>query len=183
MGGSVVFLTTRRRPRRSVRANPLRCRKESRALGTGHRRARCTTSVSSKKCRTQIFPSSTRSRTNFIPARRWPISSPLRKNSARCAAFKLAYVGDGNNVCSSLIYLAARLGVHLRIATPAEYAPVPEVVADGRRVARETKAKIELMTDPREASAVRWPSIPIRGPAWASKPRRKCVRPCSNVIK
>src|SRR5207247_1866512 len=65
--------------------------------------------------------------------------------------FKLAYVGDSNNVCHSLIYLAARLGVHLRVATPAEYAPLPEVVADGKRVARETKAKIELMTDPREA--------------------------------
>jgi len=65
--------------------------------------------------------------------------------------FKLAYVGDGNNVCNSLIYLAARLGVHLRIATPAEYAPASEVVADGKRVARETKAKIEVMTDAQEA--------------------------------
>src|SRR5262249_31457599 len=65
--------------------------------------------------------------------------------------FKLAYVGDGNNVCHSLICLAARLGVHLRIATPADYAPAPEVVADGKRVARETRAKIELMNDPREA--------------------------------
>jgi len=65
--------------------------------------------------------------------------------------FKLTYVGDGNNVCHSLIYLAARLGVHLRIATPSEYAPLPEVVSDGKRVARETKAKIELMNDPREA--------------------------------
>jgi len=75
----------------------------------------------------------------------------LEEKFGALRGFKLAYVGDGNNVCSSLIYLAARLGVHLRIATPAEYAPVPEVVADGRRVARETKAKIELMTDPREA--------------------------------
>jgi len=65
--------------------------------------------------------------------------------------FKLTYVGDGNNVCHSLIYLAASLGVHLRIATPPEYTPLPEVVSDGKRVARETKAKIELMTDPREA--------------------------------
>src|SRR5207247_3676982 len=46
--------------------------------------------------------------------------------------FKLAYVGDGNNVCHSLICLAASLGVHLRVATPAEYAPLPEVVADGK---------------------------------------------------
>src|SRR5260370_1102201 len=65
--------------------------------------------------------------------------------------FKLAYVGDGNNVCYSLIYLAARLGALLRVATPEEYAPLPEVVADSKRVARETKAKIELLTDPRAA--------------------------------
>ena len=75
----------------------------------------------------------------------------LEEKFGALRGFKLAYVGDGNNVCNSLIYLAARLGVHLRIATPAEYAPSPEVVADGKRVARETKAKIELMADPREA--------------------------------
>ena len=75
----------------------------------------------------------------------------LEEKFGALRGLKLAYVGDGNNVCNSLIYLAARLGVHLRIATPAEYAPAPEVVADGKHVARETKAKIELMTDPREA--------------------------------
>jgi len=75
----------------------------------------------------------------------------LEERFGALRGFKLAYVGDGNNVCNSLIYLAARLGVHLRIATPAEYAPSPEVVADGKRVARETKAKIEVLTDPHEA--------------------------------
>jgi len=75
----------------------------------------------------------------------------LEERFGALRGFKLAYVGDGNNVCNSLIYLAARLGIHLRIATPAEYAPSPEVVADGRRVARETKAKIEVLTNPHEA--------------------------------
>jgi len=65
--------------------------------------------------------------------------------------FKLAYVGDGNNVCHSLIHLAARLGVHLRIATPPNYTPDADVVADSKRVARETRSKIELFTDPEEA--------------------------------
>jgi len=64
---------------------------------------------------------------------------------------KLAYVGDGNNVCHSLLYLAARLGVDMRIATPANYAPDAEVLADARRVAKETRAGIELFTDPHEA--------------------------------
>ena len=77
----------------------------------------------------------------------------LEEKFGALRGLKLAYVGDGNNVCHSLICLAARLAVHLRIATPPNYAPAPEVVAEGKRVARETRAKIELMTDPREAVA------------------------------
>src|SRR6516165_10016966 len=64
---------------------------------------------------------------------------------------KLAYVGDGNNVCHSLVYLAARLGAHIRIATPANYAPDADVISDAKRVAKDTRAKIELFSDPKEA--------------------------------
>jgi ornithine carbamoyltransferase len=60
-------------------------------------------------------------------------------------------VGDGNIVCQSLLYLGARLGVHLCVATPPNYAPDADVVAEARRVAKETKARIELTSDPREA--------------------------------
>src|SRR5215467_4884870 len=75
----------------------------------------------------------------------------LEEKFGNLRGLKLAYVGDGNNVCHSLLYLGARLGVHLRIATPPSYAPDDDVIANSRRVARETKAKIELFTDPREA--------------------------------
>jgi len=75
----------------------------------------------------------------------------LTERFGNLRGFQLTYVGDGNNVCHSLMYLAARLGVHLRIATPPDYTPLPEVVSDSKRVARETKAKIELLTDSREA--------------------------------
>jgi len=75
----------------------------------------------------------------------------LEEKFGSIKGFKLAYVGDGNNVCHSLVYLAARLGVHIRIATPANYAPDADVLADARRVAKETRAQIELFTDPLEA--------------------------------
>src|SRR5882757_1535100 len=75
----------------------------------------------------------------------------LEEKFGALRGFKLAYVGDGNNVCHSLIFLAARLGVNLRIATPPNYEPAPEVLAEAKRVARETRAKIELFADPREA--------------------------------
>jgi ornithine carbamoyltransferase len=45
----------------------------------------------------------------------------------------LAWVGDGNNVAHSLIYGAARLGVRMRIATPAGYEPDRSVVAEAKR--------------------------------------------------
>jgi len=75
----------------------------------------------------------------------------LEEKFGSVKGLKLAYVGDGNNVCHSLLYLAARLGVSIRIATPANYAPEADVLADAKRVAKETKAKIELFTDPHAA--------------------------------
>jgi ornithine carbamoyltransferase len=87
----------------------------------------------------------------FHPCQTFADFFTLQERFGNLRGFKLAYIGDGNNVCHSLMVLAARLGVHLRIATPPEYTPLPEVVAESKRVARETKAKIELMNDPREA--------------------------------
>src|SRR5271168_1167524 len=75
----------------------------------------------------------------------------LEEKFGNLRGLKLAYVGDGNNVCHSLIFLAARLGAHMRIATPANYAPDDDVLRDAGRVAKETRARIELFTDPREA--------------------------------
>ena len=64
---------------------------------------------------------------------------------------KLAYVGDGNNVCHSLLSVGARAGAHLRIATPAGYDPDPAVVSEAKRTARETRGKVELCNSPEEA--------------------------------
>jgi ornithine carbamoyltransferase len=75
----------------------------------------------------------------------------LEEKFGSLKGLKMAYVGDGNNVCHSLLYLAARLGVHIRVATPANYAPDADVIVDAKRVAKETRSKIELFTDPQEA--------------------------------
>jgi ornithine carbamoyltransferase len=66
---------------------------------------------------------------------------------------KLAYVGDGNNMCHSLITFAARTGAHIRVATPVGYEPADDVVAEAKRVARETRSKIELFHSPEDAVA------------------------------
>jgi ornithine carbamoyltransferase len=76
----------------------------------------------------------------------------LEERFGSSRGLEFAYVGDGNNnMCHSLMLAAARLGAHMRVATPSAYRPSPEIVVDARRAARETRAKIELFTDPAEA--------------------------------
>jgi ornithine carbamoyltransferase len=77
----------------------------------------------------------------------------LEEKFGSVKGFKLAYVGDGNNVCHSLLSVAARAGTHLRIATPSGYDPDPAVVSEAKRTARETRGKIELCNSPEEAVA------------------------------
>jgi len=59
----------------------------------------------------------------------------------------LAYVGDGNNMAHSLLLTCACLGSSIRIATPKGYSPNAQIVADARKIAKETGARIELLTD------------------------------------
>lgn len=63
----------------------------------------------------------------------------------------LAYVGDGNNVLTSLVYLAARLGAVLRYATPKGLEPHPSVLASARKTALSTGARIEGSHKPADA--------------------------------
>ena len=64
---------------------------------------------------------------------------------------KLAYVGDGNNVCHSLLFGAALTGMHIAVATPPGYEPHPKAVERARELARDTGSQITLTHDPREA--------------------------------
>jgi ornithine carbamoyltransferase len=63
----------------------------------------------------------------------------------------LAYVGDGNNVAHSLMLTSACLGSSIRIATPKGYEPNAKIVADARKIAKQTGARIELLSDPHAA--------------------------------
>lgn len=75
----------------------------------------------------------------------------LREHKRRLEGLRVAFVGDGNNVCHSLALGAAKLGVTLVIGTPTDYAPSPEVLARARQDALETGAHILLVHDPQEA--------------------------------
>jgi ornithine carbamoyltransferase len=61
---------------------------------------------------------------------------------------KLTYVGDGNNVCHSLMLLCAKLGVRFAAATPEGYEPAASFVEQAKRV-----GEVDLFTDAKEAVA------------------------------
>ena len=61
---------------------------------------------------------------------------------------KLAYVGDGNNVCHSLLLASAKVGMHMTVATPVGYEPNEEIVKKALAIAKETGAEIEILHNP-----------------------------------
>jgi ornithine carbamoyltransferase len=75
----------------------------------------------------------------------------LEERFGNLKGLRLAYVGDGNNVCHSLVGIAARTGAHIRVACPEGFEPNAQIVSEAKRVARETRGKIEILRSPEEA--------------------------------
>ncbi len=63
----------------------------------------------------------------------------------------VAYVGDGNNMTHSWMFLAAKMGFDLRIATPKGYEVDSDVLEEALEIAKLSGAKITVMNDPAEA--------------------------------
>jgi ornithine carbamoyltransferase len=72
----------------------------------------------------------------------------IRERFGRLEGVRVGYLGDGNNVCASLMVACAKLGAPVVAATPSGYEPADEVVA----LAREAGGEVELTQDPHEAA-------------------------------
>src|SRR5438093_286613 len=73
----------------------------------------------------------------------------IRERFGKLEGVKVVYLGDGNNVCASLMVACAKLGAAFVAATPAGYEPSDEAV----RIARDEGASVELTHDAEEAVA------------------------------
>jgi len=72
----------------------------------------------------------------------------IREKLDRLAGVRLVYLGDGNNVTHSLLYAAAKTGMHLTVCTPEGYDPLPTVLTEALTMAAETGAQIRTDRDP-----------------------------------
>jgi ornithine carbamoyltransferase len=75
----------------------------------------------------------------------------LKEHFGRLQGLRLAYIGDGNNVCNSLMIMGAMLGVSVVVGCPPDYRPEPYIIERAEALAAETDATITITSDPVEA--------------------------------
>jgi ornithine carbamoyltransferase len=76
----------------------------------------------------------------------------IRERLERLSGVRLLYLGDGNNVCISLMLGAARFGMRFVAAVPEGYDPDESAVTAAKRAAVQMGGTVELVRDPREAA-------------------------------
>jgi ornithine carbamoyltransferase len=76
----------------------------------------------------------------------------LEEHFGAAAGLNFTYVGDGNNVCHSLMLTGAQLGSNVTIATPRGYSPDIEIVTLARDIAAANGCEIRLLQDPHAAA-------------------------------
>lgn len=76
----------------------------------------------------------------------------LREQQGDLATLKLAFIGDGNNVCHSLLLAAAKAGSNTIVATPPGYEPNPSILRQAEEDGKATGSRFHLTNDPSEAA-------------------------------
>jgi ornithine carbamoyltransferase len=71
----------------------------------------------------------------------------IQERKGRLAGLKTVFVGDGNNVATSLLYGAALTGMHCTVVGPAAFAPTAEVLAGAQRLARGSGVTLAATSD------------------------------------
>src|SRR4029453_9086787 len=76
----------------------------------------------------------------------------IREARGRLRGIRLAYLGDGNNVAHSLLFAGAKMGMHVAVATPLGYEPIPQVVRRATEIAATTGGSVERPPAPAPAA-------------------------------
>lgn len=75
----------------------------------------------------------------------------IREHKGELKGLKLAWVGDGNNVCNSLLLGCTLVGVDMAVACPPGYEPDQGILKQALENARSSGSQVEVMHDPRQA--------------------------------
>ncbi len=75
----------------------------------------------------------------------------IQEHKGKLRGLKLAWVGDGNNVCNSLLLGCTLVGMNISAACPRGYEPPADIVEQARKNAVKSGAKVEIVNDPKKA--------------------------------
>lgn len=75
----------------------------------------------------------------------------IRENKLILEGLKVAYIGDGNNMCNSLIIGCLTLRMHISIANPLGYKPPKYYIEKGKALAIKNSVSFEMTEDPKVA--------------------------------
>lgn len=75
----------------------------------------------------------------------------IKEKKGKLNKLKLAYVGDGNNVCNTLILGGSLVGMNVYIACPPRFKPYKDAIEFAKKKIEKTKGTIAILEDPKEA--------------------------------
>ena len=75
----------------------------------------------------------------------------IEEKKGKLEKVKLAFIGDGNNVCNSMLLASGLMGVDFRVAHPEGYAPDENIIKTAEKLASESGGSIIITKDPKEA--------------------------------
>ncbi len=109
----------------------------------------------------------------------------IRESKGRFRGLKLAWVGDGNNVCNTLLIAAAKMGMDMDVACPRSYAPLEEAVEQAVSLSKVSGAKVRVFEKPsaavRDADVVATDSFVSMGNEAERYKRRRIFLPAYQV--
>ncbi|KAF5043624.1 Ornithine carbamoyltransferase [anaerobic digester metagenome] len=76
----------------------------------------------------------------------------VKEHLGKLKGIKMAYVGDGNNVCNSLMLGCAMVGMDLSCGCPKGYEPDPGVLKKAKAIAKKNKCQLKVVESPKEAA-------------------------------
>lgn len=104
----------------------------------------------------------------------------MKEHFGKLKGLTLTYIGDGNNVCNSLLTGCTSLGVNIKVGVPKGYEPDAKTIEVAKNIAKDTGCSVDIVNDVKEAVSG---ADVVYTDVWASMGQEKEKEERLNVFK
>ena len=104
----------------------------------------------------------------------------MKEHFGKLKGLTLTYIGDGNNVCNSLLTGCTSLGVNIKVGVPKGYEPDAKTIEVAKNIAKNTGCSVDIVNDVKEAVSR---ADVVYTDVWASMGQEKEKEARLNVFK